>query len=79
MRDPKDAAITRAIISMAHNLQLTAVAEGVETKEQLEFLRHPGCDEVQGYLLSRPQPPEPIERLLRGESPLTAAPMAANN
>jgi diguanylate cyclase (GGDEF)-like protein len=75
MRDPKDAAITRAIISMAHNLQLKAVAEGVETREQLEFLRHPGCDEVQGYLLARPQAPQHIENLLRGESPLTAAPV----
>jgi diguanylate cyclase (GGDEF)-like protein len=79
MRDPKDAAITRAIISMAHNLQLKAVAEGVETKEQLEFLRHPGCDEVQGYLLARPQPPQQVLHLLRGETPLAEAPLASSN
>jgi len=70
MRDPKDAAICRAIISMAHNLQLKAVAEGVEETSQLEFLRHPGCDEVQGYLFAKPQPAALTERLLVGESPL---------
>jgi len=75
MRDPKDAAICRAIISMAHNLQLKAVAEGVEEARQLEFLRHPGCDEVQGYLFARPQDAEKTERLLAGASPLEASPV----
>jgi diguanylate cyclase (GGDEF)-like protein len=64
LSDPKDAAITNAIISMAHNLQLKAVAEGVETMNQLDFLRGPRCDEVQGYLFSRPLPPDQAERLL---------------
>ncbi len=50
----EDAAITRAIIAMAHSLDLKVVAEGVEDCEQLEFLRSHGCDEVQGYLISRP-------------------------
>lgn len=50
----QDAAITRAIIVMAHSLALKVVAEGVETQEQLAFLREQGCDEVQGYLISRP-------------------------
>jgi diguanylate cyclase (GGDEF)-like protein len=54
--DRKDEAITRAIIGMANNLELKAVAEGVETFEQLEFLRGLGCDEVQGFLVSRPMP-----------------------
>jgi EAL domain-containing protein (putative c-di-GMP-specific phosphodiesterase class I) len=40
------------------------VAEGVETAEQLDFLRHHGCDEVQGYFFSKPVPPEEFERML---------------
>ncbi|MEE4100417.1 putative bifunctional diguanylate cyclase/phosphodiesterase [Pseudomonas viridiflava] len=50
----EDAAIIQAIISMAHSLGLKVVAEGVENQSQLEFLRSHGCDEVQGYLISRP-------------------------
>jgi EAL domain-containing protein (putative c-di-GMP-specific phosphodiesterase class I) len=50
----EDAAITRAIIAMAHSLELKVVAEGVENREQLDFLRAHECDEVQGYLISRP-------------------------
>jgi diguanylate cyclase (GGDEF)-like protein len=50
----EDAAITRAIIAMAHSLELKVVAEGVENVQQLEFLREHKCDEVQGYLISRP-------------------------
>jgi diguanylate cyclase (GGDEF)-like protein/PAS domain S-box-containing protein len=52
--DPDDAAITSAIITLAHSLELNVVAEGVETHEQLEFLRQGGCDQVQGFLLSKP-------------------------
>jgi diguanylate cyclase (GGDEF)-like protein/PAS domain S-box-containing protein len=52
--DPDDAAITATIITMAHSLQLKVVAEGVETAEQLAFLRAQHCDEIQGYWLSRP-------------------------
>ncbi|MGH8233965.1 MAG: EAL domain-containing protein [Rhodanobacteraceae bacterium] len=52
--DPDDAAITSTIITMAHSLQLKVVAEGVETPEQLAFLRAQRCDEIQGYWLSRP-------------------------
>lgn len=50
----EDAAITRAIIAMAHSLELKVVAEGVENAGQLAFLRAHDCDEVQGYLISRP-------------------------
>ena len=53
-RDPDDEAITATIISMAHSLGLTVVAEGVETPEQLRYLREHGCDQVQGFLLARP-------------------------
>ncbi len=51
-----DATIAVAIINMAHSLRLKVIAEGVETREQLDFLRAHGCDEVQGYLLSVPLP-----------------------
>ena len=64
----EDAAITRAIIVMAHSLDLQVVAEGVETCEQLRFLREQGCDEVQGYLISRPVPAAALAALLQDET-----------
>ncbi|AMB86338.1 diguanylate cyclase [Pseudomonas agarici] len=60
----EDAAITRAIIAMAHSLGLKVVAEGVENPQQLEFLKLHGCDEVQGYLISRPVAAEALAGLL---------------
>ncbi|ALI01394.1 PAS domain S-box protein [Pseudomonas sp. FW306-02-F02-AA] len=65
----EDAAITRAIIAMAHGLSLKVVAEGVETAEQLAFLEAESCDEVQGYLISRPVEAFKLASLLRGERP----------
>jgi diguanylate cyclase (GGDEF)-like protein len=62
---PDDAAIVRAVIAMAHQLQLRVVAEGVETRAQLGYLRRNHCDECQGRLLGMPQPPLAAERLLR--------------
>jgi diguanylate cyclase (GGDEF)-like protein/PAS domain S-box-containing protein len=62
--DPDDAAIATAVIAMAHTLKLKVVAEGVETEEQLAYLRGQGCDYAQGYLLGRPQPPEECEQFL---------------
>lgn len=52
--DKTDMAITSAVIAMAHKLSMRVVAEGIETQEQLDFLRENGCDDGQGYLLSRP-------------------------
>lgn len=59
-----DAEITRAIILMAQSLGLEIVAEGVETKEQLDFLEALGCDYYQGYFFSKPLPEQEFERLL---------------
>lgn len=65
--DPDDAAIVTAIITLAHSLDLKVVAEGVETVEQLEFLRSLKCDEMQGYLFSRPLPPDEVTKLWKEE------------
>lgn len=62
-----DAAITRAIIAMAHGLALKVVAEGVEREDQLAFLRAERCDEVQGYLISRPVDAACLAGLLRDQ------------
>ena len=65
--DPSGASVVNSIIDIAHNLGLTAVAEGVETREQLDFLTGCGCDTYQGYLLSKPLPAEGFADLLRDE------------
>ncbi len=62
--DADDAAISKAIISMAHSLGIRVVAEGVETAAQCQFLRRHRCDEMQGYYFSRPLPPVEITALL---------------
>lgn len=61
-----DAALVAAVITLAHNLRLRIVAEGVETEEQLVFLRGQKCDEWQGYLCSKPLPASEFEKLLTG-------------
>ena len=63
--DPDDAIIVEAIIALAHGLRLNVVAEGVETAEQLEFMRRRGCDEIQGYVVARPMPAQEFTRYLQ--------------
>ena len=62
-----DATIVKSIISLAHNLGMKVIAEGVETKEQLEFLRLYDCDEVQGYLIGKPELPAKYKHLYVSE------------
>ena len=66
-KDPNDAAIVSAIVAMAHALKLKVVAEGVETKEHLEFLKSLGCDQIQGYYFSRPVPASDMREMLRSD------------
>jgi EAL domain-containing protein (putative c-di-GMP-specific phosphodiesterase class I) len=71
--DADDKAITTAIIAMGKSLDLTVVAEGVETSDQLEFLRAHGCDEFQGYYFNSPLPADQFAKLLRSEQDASAA------
>ena len=64
-QDTENAAITRAIIAMAHGLKMVVVAEGVETDEQLVLLEEYGCDMVQGFYLGHPSPQESITLMLQ--------------
>ena len=66
--DMDDAAIVRATIGLAHNLRLRVVAEGVETADQLQFLRSLGCDEYQGFYKSKPLTAAEFEQVLRAET-----------
>jgi diguanylate cyclase (GGDEF)-like protein/PAS domain S-box-containing protein len=70
--DPSGASVVTSVIDIAHNLGLTAVAEGVETREQLTFLTGCGCDMFQGYLFSKPLPAEEFTNLLREGRQLTS-------
>jgi diguanylate cyclase (GGDEF)-like protein/PAS domain S-box-containing protein len=71
--DADDAAIAKAVIALAHSMKLNVIAEGVETIEQLDFLREQSCDVMQGYYLSKPLPARQMESMLRGFQPLAIA------
>ncbi|MGI4846122.1 MAG: putative bifunctional diguanylate cyclase/phosphodiesterase [Janthinobacterium lividum] len=73
--DATGAAIIRAIITLAHSLGLSAVAEGVETAEQVAFLKENGCDEIQGYYFSWPVWPDEVTRLLAEQAPAMCSTM----
>ena len=74
LTDRNDAAIPRAVIVWGRALGMSVLAEGVETRDQLEFLRQNGCDGIQGYLLSPPLPPEDTLRFRKtGHTPLFPA------
>jgi len=66
--DPDDAAIITAIIRMAHSLRLNVIAEGVETADQLDFLRLKHCNQVQGHFFSEPVPADAFEDLLMAQA-----------
>jgi EAL domain-containing protein (putative c-di-GMP-specific phosphodiesterase class I) len=67
-KNPDDAAITRAIIDMAHSLKMNVIAEGVETADHLSILRDMHCDSIQGYLISRPVPESELLELLHTQA-----------
>lgn len=71
--DPVNAPIVTAIITLAKSLGLTVIAEGVETEDQLAFLRMQGCDSMQGYLFSQPLPAHELTQLLRERKKLAPA------
>jgi diguanylate cyclase (GGDEF)-like protein/PAS domain S-box-containing protein len=74
--NPTNAAIANATIALADSLHMAVLAEGVETESQLGFLRQRGCNSMQGYLFSRPLPPEQFAALLREARTLPAGPAA---
>ena len=64
LSEPDDLAVVNAVIAMSHNLKMTVVANGVETKDQLSVIRRSGCDQVQGYVISKPLLPAGFEQLV---------------
>jgi predicted signal transduction protein with EAL and GGDEF domain len=77
--DPNDAAIASSIIAMAHNLKLEVIAEGVETEEQLAFLKGRDCDEMQGFLFSKAVPAEAVAKMLTTKRRRAKARVAADS
>ncbi|MEE8057857.1 MAG: EAL domain-containing protein [Pseudomonadales bacterium] len=70
----RDATITKTIIVMAHSLDMNVIAEGVETEEQMSFLKGSHCDEIQGYYYSRPQPVDQFEEFVLSSIHVEPAP-----
>ncbi len=74
LTDSDDAEIANAIIRLAHALNLRVVAEGVESLEQVAFLKDRGCDEIQGYVIAKPLPPDRVEAFFNRRFDFQAAP-----
>jgi len=75
VRDLANDSEDQAVISMGKALGMTVIAEGVETVEQQEFLRSHTCDEMQGFLFSKPLPPRELAELLRSAPALSSPPL----
>jgi len=73
-KDPDAKSVAKAVVSMAHEINVKVVAEGVETLEQLSFLRNIKCDQVQGYIFCKPVPPERIKEILGRKEEFTSKP-----
>jgi diguanylate cyclase (GGDEF)-like protein/PAS domain S-box-containing protein len=74
-RNPQSAAIVRAVIGLGHGLEMSIVAEGVETQEQLSFLAEQGCDAVQGYFIGKPLPIDQYDALVGRAATSAGAPV----
>jgi diguanylate cyclase (GGDEF)-like protein/PAS domain S-box-containing protein len=73
--DKDDAAIVKAVIAMSHSLGLSTIAEGVEEQDQLQHLRHLGCDHIQGYYIGKPMPASQFEQFMASHSEQSSQPM----
>jgi diguanylate cyclase len=74
LKDIDTATLVQTIIALAHSLRLTVVAEGVDAEEQAQVLRLLRCDQMQGYLFSKPLPREQITALLKAQAKIPSAP-----
>jgi EAL domain-containing protein (putative c-di-GMP-specific phosphodiesterase class I) len=74
---PENASLAKVIVNMAKTLDIPVTAEGVETSDQVQFLRATGCDEVQGYYIGRPMTPNELLNLCRNENMQASEPIEA--
>ena len=79
LSDDYDKNIVNTVITMAHGMDLKVIAEGVETQQQFDLLNEMGCDEIQGYLLSRPVPADEITELLKKFETMISIPQSEEN
>jgi PAS domain S-box/diguanylate cyclase (GGDEF) domain len=77
--NPSNSAIVTSVIALGHQLHLNVIAEGVETQEDLDFLKSRDCDEYQGFFCSRPVPLDELKRLLAADHPSDAQPVTVRD